>query len=216
MVAARLREYMVENGLKPGDRLPTEGELSQAYGVSRNSVREATKGLRFLGVIDAAPRRGLTVGNISMERISECVGFHFAMGDYPMGELIDTRIIVETGGLRQLADRMAADPSIYLELDALNDKLRRTKRMASWIKGDINFHRSLVASTGLSVLATFNDLIQVFFLKFREDFPRSQWKSGVKVHQQIIDSLRDGEPSIAAKHLSAHIGSHRERVTTDQ
>ena len=66
------------------------------------------------------------------------------------------------------------------------------------------------------VLATFNDLIQVFFLKFREDFPRSQWKSGVKVHQQIIDSLRDGEPSIAAKHLSAHIGSHRERVTTDQ
>ena len=81
MVAERIREYIIENGLKPGDKLPTEGELTELYGVSRVSVREATKALSFLGIIEAAPRRGLTVGNFSVERVSKYLAFHFAVGD---------------------------------------------------------------------------------------------------------------------------------------
>jgi len=212
MVAAGLREYIIENGLKPGDKLPTEGELTEIFGVSRVSVREATKALSFIGIVDAAPRRGLTVGNISMERLSKYLGFHFAVSEYPVGELVDTRIIIETGGLKHVAQRMASDANLYQELNAINSKLRRTRRMADWIVGDINFHRCLADSSGLRALAAFNDLVQVFFLKFREDFPRSHWKVGVKDHQQIIDALRDGKPDRAGKLLEAHIGSHRDRA----
>ena len=57
--------------------------------------------------------------------------------------------------------------------------------------------------------------MQVFFLKFREDFPRQQWKGGVKAHQEIVDLLRDGKPDLAAEHLSEHIGSHRRRLGSD-
>ena len=212
MVAAKIREYIIENGLKPGDRLPTEGELTELYGVSRVSVREATKALSFLGIVDAAPRRGLTVGNVSMERVSKYLAFHFAVSDYPLAELIDTRVIIETGGLRQVAQRMARDPAIYQQLNAINKKLQKSKSMKDWIAGDIDFHRTLVASSGLSALSAFNDLVQVFFLKFREDFPRKQWKGGVETHQEIIDALRDGKPDLAVKNLSEHIGSHRSRL----
>ena len=212
MVAASLREYILKNGLKPGDRLPTEGELAELYGVSRVSVRAATNALSFLGIVDAAPRRGLTVGNISMKRISKYLGFHFAVSDYPMEELIDTRIVIETGGLGHLAQRMAADANVYENLNEINDRLRHTKRMRNWIQHDISFHHSLVASTGLNALAAFNDLVQVFFQRFREDFPQSFWEKGVQDHQQIIDALRDGKPDRAAERLTKHIGSHRDRV----
>jgi len=213
MVANRLREYIIKRGLKPGDRLPTEEELAELYGVSRVSVREATKALSYLGIVNAAPRRGLTVGNISMERLAKILGFHFAVSDYPMDELIDTRIVIETGGLRQVAEKMATDPEIYQKLNAINQRLRSANRMADWIKGDIHFHRLLVAATGLNALAAFNDVVQAFFRRFREDFPRAQWQEGVKSHQRIIDALRAGKPDRAAKHLSEHIGSHRERFT---
>lgn len=212
VVAARIRDYIINHDLKPGDRLPTEGEFAERYGVSRVAVREATTALGFLGIIDAAPRRGLTVGHVSMKRISRYLGFHFAVGNYPVEELIDTRIVVETGGLNHVIQRMARDPSIYEQLNELNGHLRKTEQLRDWIKTDMRFHCSLVAASGLRGLAALNDLIQVFFRRFREDFPRSQWKSGVESHQRIIDALRDGDCAAATRELTEHIGSHRARA----
>jgi len=62
MVASRIRDHIIEHSLGEGDRLPTEHELADQFGVSRGSIREATKALGFLGIIRSAPRRGLTVG----------------------------------------------------------------------------------------------------------------------------------------------------------
>lgn len=211
-VAARIRDYIIHHGLKPGDRLPTEGEFAERLQVSRVAVREATKALGFLGILDSAPRRGLTVGRVSMKRLSRYLGFHFAVGDYPVDELIDTRVVLETGGLKHVAERMAGDPSLYAQLNDLNDQMRKAKKLSDWIKLDMRFHCSLVAASGLRGLAALNDLVQVFFRRFREDFPRSQWKSGVDSHQLIIDALRDGDHEAACAALTKHIQSHRVRA----
>lgn len=212
VVAARIRDFIIKHGLKPGDRLPTEGEFAERFGVSRVAVREATKALGFLGILDAAPRRGLSVGRVSMKRLSRYLGFHFAVGNYPVEELIDTRVVVETGGLRHVAQRMAHDPSIYEQLNDLNAQLRKTRQLREWIKTDMRFHCSLVAASGLRGLAALNDLVQVFFRRFREDFPRTQWKSGVESHQRIIDALQDGDYQTATRELTEHIESHRARA----
>ena len=49
-VYKQLRTYILEHHLQPGDVLPTEQELCELYGVSRNVLREALKGLSVLGV----------------------------------------------------------------------------------------------------------------------------------------------------------------------
>jgi DNA-binding FadR family transcriptional regulator len=212
VVASRIRDYIINHDLKPGDRLPTEGEFAERFGVSRVAVREATTALGFLGILDAAPRRGLTVGRVSMKRLSRYLGFHFAVGNYPVEELIDTRIVLETGGLSHVIQRMARDPSIYEHLNDLNAQLRQTKKLQDWIRTDMRFHCSLVAASGLRGLAALNDLVQVFFRRFREDFPRSLWKGGIESHQRIIDALRDGDCAAAQRELTEHITSHRARA----
>jgi len=214
IVAAKLRDYIISKGLKPGDRLPTEGELAERFQVSRVSVREATKALGFLGIIDAAPRRGLSVGRVSMKRLSRYLSFHFALADYPLEELIDTRIVVETGGLRQVAERMAGDPTIWEQLNESNRRLSRATRKSEWLKGEVQFHCLLVSSSGVRALAAFNDLVQVFFRKFRQDFSKTRWKEGIKGHQEIIDTLRDGDHPKATILLTEHINVHRHRNKT--
>ena len=209
IVAAKLRGYIISKGLKPGDRLPTEGELVERFGVSRVSVREATQALSFLGIIEAAPRRGLTVGRVSMKRLSHYLSFHFALADYPLEELIDTRIIVETGGLRHVAERMATDPSIYAQLNAANDRLRRAAKKSEWLHGEVQFHCLLVSSSGIQALAAFNDLVQVFFRKFRQAISNTRWNDGFEGHQAIIDTLRDGDYQAATVLLTEHISVHR-------
>ncbi len=211
-VAASIREYITKEGLKPGDRLPTEADFSTQFGVSRVAVREATKVLAFLGVIDAAPRRGLTVGDFSMEKLSGYLSFHFNICNYPAEELLDTRIILEVGGLPHVARAMRQDPSIYERLNDLNARMRETKELVDWVGLDMQFHCELVASTNLRGLATLNELVQNFFRRFREDFPKREWSKGVESHQVIMDALRRGDCEAAAVELTKHINSHRDRM----
>ena len=214
MVAARIKDYIIENELGPGDRLPTEHELAERFGVSRISVREATKALGFLGIIDAAPRRGLTIAELNMERVSQYLGFHFAVSDYPYDQLIETRVAIELGGLRRLIGRMEKDPSIYQRLRATNDHLQsivEQEELDEWIEHDVAFHRELIKGSGLEPLMAFHDLLLVFFRKVRPGLSLEVRRFSIHGHQVIIDSLRDGNLEAARDCLREHIERHRSR-----
>jgi len=211
-VAEQIKRYILAHNLKPGDRLPTEHALAERFGVSRISVREATKALQFLGLLEAAPRRGLTVGRVDMQRVSEYVGFHLTIADIPSEQLIETRIIIETGALPQLAQRMQADAVVYERLNSLNNELRSADRLADWIRHDIAFHHALLEESGLIPLVAFGDLLQLFFQRFRESVKRGEWKLGIESHQRIIDALRQQHLPQASSELRTHIESHKLRM----
>lgn len=55
-VLYQLKAYIEENQLSPGDKLPSERELSEQLGVGRSSIREAFRAMELLGLIET--RRG--------------------------------------------------------------------------------------------------------------------------------------------------------------
>jgi GntR family transcriptional regulator, transcriptional repressor for pyruvate dehydrogenase complex len=211
-VARKIKQYITARSLKPGDRLPTEHSLAEQLGVSRISIREATKALEFVGLLDARPGRGITVGRVDMGRVSEYLGFHLAINDYPPLQLIETRIVIETGGLPHAARRMAEDPGLYDRLRDQVDRSRGTRDLQEWIDLDIAFHRALLEASGLAPLVAFNDLLQIFFQRFRESVKKAEWKRGVESHLRMIDCLRDQRLAEACDEMRRHIESHKERV----
>ena len=48
-VAGQIQQYIVKQKLGPGDRLPTETQLAETFGICRLSLREATKTPELLG-----------------------------------------------------------------------------------------------------------------------------------------------------------------------
>ena len=62
-VIDRLTEAMLSGELKPGDKIPTEMELSEQLGVARNSIREAIKILVYIGVLEIKRADGTFVCN---------------------------------------------------------------------------------------------------------------------------------------------------------
>ena len=125
VVADHLTSYITSERLKPGDRLPTETALAEQFGVSRLSLREATKSLEFLGIIASKPGVGLTVGSVDLERVTSYLGFHPALQKAPDIQLIETRILIETGVLPYVMRRMQVDPAIYDTLAQIVEELRR-------------------------------------------------------------------------------------------
>jgi GntR family transcriptional regulator, transcriptional repressor for pyruvate dehydrogenase complex len=204
----QIKQYITSHDLKPGDHLPTESDLAKSFGVSRISVREATKTLGFLGILEAKPGRGLTVGRMDVGRLKESLSFHPAMYDVPDDELVDTRVIIETGVIPYVARRMQADPEIYKCLSEMNDKLRHASDSDNCVKLDAAFHQLLVESSGLTPLAAFSDLLQIFFERFRKPV-RKNWRGGIKVHQDIVDGIRDGKIEAVTALLHEHIECHK-------
>jgi GntR family transcriptional regulator len=57
-IASELRSQIVSGALREGDRLPTEPQLQEKHGVSRNTVRDATALLVHEGLVQRVPGRG--------------------------------------------------------------------------------------------------------------------------------------------------------------
>jgi GntR family transcriptional regulator, transcriptional repressor for pyruvate dehydrogenase complex len=209
-VALKIRNHIISNALKAGDRLPTEQEMADSFGVSRISVREATKALNFFGVIDAAPRRGLRVGSVNMQRVAEVLGFHFALDNYPRELLLKARLVIEIGSLQYAMEAMAANPALYQQLSDMCRQLENTEDPDSFIQQDAAFHHALVQASGIEPLVAFDDVLQVFFARFRDKVIKIKkgWVAGAGVHQQIIDALRGrdliGAESLLRKHLELY------------
>jgi DNA-binding FadR family transcriptional regulator len=212
VVAMRLKSFIADGNLKAGDRLPTETELAATFGVSRLSLREATKSLEFLGILESRPGRGLTVGRVNLNRVTEYLGFHPALHDVPASELIDTRVVIEAGVLPHVAKRMHQDGSIYESLAGINARLRQARTLERWVELDIAFHRELIAASGMSPLLAFGDVLAIFFKRFRESVQMAEWRKGIQSHQRIIDALKDGRVTDADRELRVHIESHRGRM----
>lgn len=211
-VAQQIQEYIVAHRLVPGDRLPTESQLAEAFGISRLSVREATKALEFLGIVESKTGVGLTVGRIDMGRVVEHLGFHTGLMDVDPEQLIDTRVILETGVLPHVVKRMASDPGIEERLRELIDRFRATRDLPTWIALDIAFHQSLLEASGLQPIVAFGELLHVFFRRFRDSVKQGGWKKGIESHARLVDLLAAGNVAKATLELRNHIESHKERM----
>ena len=212
VVADRLKSYIQSENLVPGDRLPTETELAEMFGVSRLSLREATKALEFLGILESRTGVGLTVGRIDLERVTNHLGFHPALHQADPVQLIESRIIIEVGVLPHVMQRMAEDETIYERLRSLVDQFQSARTLKTWIELDIAFHRMLLEASGLEPLVAFGDLLHVFFQKFRESVKKAEWKAGTESHRRIVESLNAGKLDVAEDELREHIDSHKTRV----
>jgi DNA-binding GntR family transcriptional regulator len=77
-VAKRIREAILDEVFKPGDRL-TEAELVEKFEVSRSPVREALLALEKEGTIVISPFRGATVKLLSPEEVQDIAELRLAL-----------------------------------------------------------------------------------------------------------------------------------------
>ena len=62
-----IRNYIYKNNLKAGDKLPTEMEMCEMLGVSRNVLREAIKSLEITGIVSSKPGVGIIIRDFNVD-----------------------------------------------------------------------------------------------------------------------------------------------------
>ena len=98
-IVDHLLSYIIEEKLSPGEKLPSEEELCCRFHVSRVSVREGLRGLKFLGLVESAPRRGTTLKEMDFAMLTRALGFQIAVSPVSKQQLLEARLAVELGAL---------------------------------------------------------------------------------------------------------------------
>ncbi|GAA2353956.1 FadR/GntR family transcriptional regulator [Nonomuraea africana] len=123
-VQQAVKELIVSRRLAAGDPLPTETELMEELGASRNSVREALKALQAVGIVDIRHGFGMFVGRMSLNGLVDELAFHSRIrmhddGPRQLGHLVEIREVLEAGLVERLIDLGdAADLSPVAEVMA--------------------------------------------------------------------------------------------------
>src|SRR5579875_1874705 len=102
-----LMALILDRGLQPGDVLPTEPELIEELGVSRNSVREALKALQALDIVEIRHGYGTYVGHFSLDPLTNGLTFRTLQGIgrdvRAIVEILEVREALEDGLIRRVA-----------------------------------------------------------------------------------------------------------------
>lgn len=113
-----LRERIRKGGLKPGDPIPPESQISQKFGVSRTTVRQALARLVYDGLIERHRGRGSFVTEPRLEHSRAFLSFEEEMrarGARPGIRLLDQRTEPARGKVAESLRLPTGTPVVVLE-----------------------------------------------------------------------------------------------------
>jgi GntR family transcriptional regulator, transcriptional repressor for pyruvate dehydrogenase complex len=116
----QIKTAIIEGDLKPGDKLPSERELTSSLGVSRLPVREALKLLVNMGFIETKQGGGSYVRSLLADRMRDPIGLMMKDSEDKIFELLDVRKEIETWSVSYAAQR-ATEEEISSLLDIINE-----------------------------------------------------------------------------------------------
>ena len=101
----QIRDLISSGQLKPGDKLPSERQLSERFGLGRTSVRDAIHKLEFYGILKTLPQSGTFVAGIGLIALEGLIADVLKLEESDFYSLVETRVVLETEAARLAALR---------------------------------------------------------------------------------------------------------------
>jgi DNA-binding FadR family transcriptional regulator len=207
----RLRDFIREHGLRPGDRLPAEAVLAATLEVSRPSLREATRSLQTLGVIEAQPGNGLFVAAFSFRPLIEQLPYGLADSSRALDEMLTAREAMEVG-LMPAVIRMDAKDALARCADLALEMSELELKGKSFSHVDREFHLSLYQTLGNPLVENLIELFWELFTRLGDAIPGSPDANRGEAHLRIVRALQSGDSDAAIHRMAEHFDDVRIRA----
>jgi GntR family transcriptional regulator, transcriptional repressor for pyruvate dehydrogenase complex len=210
-VIDQIRQAIFDGRLKPGDKLPSEKELTEEFRVSRGTLREALRSLEGLGVLEI--RQGVSGGpyvtEIGVERAKENLASFFQFKNLSIMNLVEVRLILEPTIAAVVASRITDED--LRKLADLNKKCSRALRQKgpNQLREEfLEFHRIMASVTDNPILTFLLDVIKNLPVAGL-DAGKSPTKRFARYilagHVRIYEALKERNPEKARDEVTAHV-----------
>lgn len=181
-----IKELILTEGLRPGDPMPTELELSERLGAGRSTIREAMRTLSTLDIVEVRHGHGTYVGNLSLSPLVNGLifraRFDASENFQTLKDVLQTRIALDLAVSEDLVATCTGKDTP--ELDALVEAMMtKAEAGVSFAEEDRKFHLILMEEVGNRL---FSELVEAFW----QIQDQAQPYLGVAPGAEIIETAR--------------------------
>jgi DNA-binding FadR family transcriptional regulator len=213
--ARLILQYVSDERLRPGDRMPTEHGLAEKLGLSRTVVREAIKVLAALGRLEVHKGRGIFVAD-DASLLGRAPFALFAPDDVSqVSKLFEYRAILEGAAALDASERATPKDRLAMETHAAETHGAAVSGdRDAFGKADFAFHMAVANATGNSFLAasvaTVHTLQRHVVTMGLDSNPEEAMLSAADQHEAIARAIGNGQGDVARQLMLDHVAASRE------
>ena len=206
-----LLDYILQEPIEIGQKIPNEYELAEKFGVGRSTVREAVKGLVSKGILEV--RRGSGTFVVSTSSLEEDpLGLSRFPDKYKLAlELFDVRLMIEP----EIAV-LACENATEEELDQLQRLCAEVEEFCrsgeDHTAKDVEFHTCIARCSKNRVVELLVPVIDSAVVTFANLTQRSLQEETITAHREILDSILRKDAVGARCAMVMHLTYNRQAI----
>jgi GntR family transcriptional repressor for pyruvate dehydrogenase complex len=211
-IARAVLDYILSGQVGPGEKLPSERQLSESFGVGRSTIREALRSLGLLGLIEFRHGGGTYFRGTESDLLPRVIEWGLLLGKRHTTDLVEARRHLEkiTSGLaaqRRSEDQLKA---IAAALSAMTE----AKTTEDFVSADVEFHLAIADASGNTVIAnmlkSISSLLHVWIHRVMD--AASSFDVSLHEHEPIFAAIRDRDPEAAGEAMDKHMAKASARL----
>jgi DNA-binding FadR family transcriptional regulator len=213
-IVLQIERAIFSGELTTGDRLQSERELAEQFGVSRITVRDALRVLEARGLIrvKVGAMGGAFVADANTDRVAESISTMIRLKRMTLSELAEARTVVEASTASLAAQR--ADAAAVSRLQQSVDKARPLLRESiTHADASMDFHVELARAAGNEVLyATVEAYRELLVPSIRDLRDDKSGRATQKAHEELVEAVRRHDPEGAREVMLTHLADFEKRL----
>ncbi|MFA9421995.1 MAG: FadR/GntR family transcriptional regulator [Sedimentibacter sp.] len=221
VVVKTIKRLLVAKKLVPGDKLPSETELSLMLNVSRGSVREAMKTLSAYGIVKIKRGDGTYIADTTDGILFDPLLFRLIINQGDVNELEELREMIELGIIK-IAIQNATEEDIKNLESAYRytDEKLKSKEFQDevLIETELMFHTALGKATENKLIQTIYNFVMDLYVPniYKDKRDELFLEEALRCHRPIIDAIKNRDLEAGEKAIKYSVGTWKHLKKEDE
>jgi GntR family transcriptional repressor for pyruvate dehydrogenase complex len=205
MVASAIEEAILSGNLKVGEKLPSEQELADQFGVSRNILREALRDIKARGLVEIKNGAGIYITKPTSADVEGMLNRVVVLSDSVIKDYYEVRFALEVMACELAAQRISKEE--IQELKNIYDAMKKNISTRDELtRLDFEFHNIITKATNNNLFCSFLQPLQnIMTYMFNQSYSAASQKEALEGHNNILAALIKKKPELAREAMINHL-----------
>ncbi|MTI60441.1 MAG: FadR family transcriptional regulator [Firmicutes bacterium] len=208
-VFEQLKQQIITGKWEPGEKIPSENELSEMLNVSRVTIREALQTLVALDLLEKKQGEGTFVKELSGETYIDALLPTFVnLKRSKSFSVHEYRKIIEVGAIELVVERVTEEDIVELK-KILDNMIKYKDDLERFALEDLNFHLTLCQITKNPIIEKANFLMKDYLKDTMLEIIKSMGSGdGIRYHGEIIKAIENKDKEAAKELMEKHLDNN--------
>ena len=206
-VYKQMQTLLIDGVWKNGEKLPSENELCENFGVSRVTIRQAMQKLKALGLIETRTGSGSFVRTVDLDDSLQALVPIMYIGKTTDKQVFQFREMIDSESVRIAAG--SADRADFDKLEMILQEMQKAadeNNKELFSEKDLDFHMYIVGITDNPLIIKTNQILRnVLSESMKSVIEKMKYAPGLNYHARILAAMKNHDSQQAEALMREHI-----------